>query len=151
MQPIISRDRFPNREKYVPSTLNLNEKVNAMTSKDKRKHARIESLNLSYICLDEDKNIVKQGMGRTLNLSESGILLETHFPIESKHTLQLTISLEEDLLDITGKPVHIHSIEEGKYRIGIQFLNLDQESTKMLKKFISEGGIKKLSKVKEGE
>jgi hypothetical protein len=122
-----------------------------MTSKDKRKHERIESLNLSYICLDEDKNIVKQGMGRTLNLSESGILLETHFPIKSNHTLQLTISLEEDLLDITGKPVHIHSTGDGKYQIGIQFLDLDQESAGMLKKFISEGSAKKLSKVKEGE
>jgi len=122
-----------------------------MTSENKRKHERIESLNLSYICLDEDKNIVKQGMGRTLNISESGILLETHFPIESKHTLQLTISLEEDLLDIKGKPIHIRSIQGGKYQIGIQFLDLDQKSTKILKKFVSDGGIKKKSKVKKGE
>lgn len=135
----------------VPTTLNPKEKENAMTSENKRKHARIESLNLSYICLDEDKNIVKQGMGRTLNISESGILLETHFPIESKHTLQMTISLEEDLLDITGKPVHIRSIGDGKYQIGIQLLDLDQESARMLKKFISEGEVKKLSKVKEDE
>jgi hypothetical protein len=122
-----------------------------MTSEDKRKHERIESLNLSYICLDEDENIVKQGMGRTLNMSESGMLLETHFPIESKHTLQLTISLEEDLLDIKGKPIHIRSIEGGKYQIGIQFLDLDQKSTKILKKFLSDGGVKKISKVKQGE
>jgi len=122
-----------------------------MTSENKRKHERIESLNLSYICLDEDKNIVKQGMGRTLNISESGILLETHFPIESKHTLQLTISLEEDLLDIKGKPIHIRSIQGGKHQIGIQFLDLDPKSTKILKKFISAGGIKKKSKVKKGE
>jgi hypothetical protein len=52
-----------------------------MTSENKRKHERIQSLNLSYICLDEDANIIKQGMGRTLNISESGILLETHFPM----------------------------------------------------------------------
>jgi hypothetical protein len=122
-----------------------------MTSADKRKHERIESLNLSYICLDEDQNIVKQGMGRTLNMSESGMLLETHFPIKSIHKLQLTISLEEDLLDIKGKPVHIRSIEGGKYHIGIQFLDLDQKSTKLLKKFLSEGGVKKISKVKQGE
>jgi hypothetical protein len=35
-----------------------------MTSENKRKHERIQSLNLSYICIDEDENIVKQGMGR---------------------------------------------------------------------------------------
>jgi c-di-GMP-binding flagellar brake protein YcgR len=114
-----------------------------MTSENKRKHERIESLNLSYICLDENKNIVKQGMGRTLNISESGILLETHFPIESKHTLQLTISLEEDLLDIKGKPIHIRAIEGGKYKIGIKFLDLDKKSIKILQRFINEWGAKK--------
>ena len=110
-----------------------------MTSENKRKHERIHSLNLSYICLDEDNNIVKQGMGRTLNISESGILLETHFPIESNHTIQLTVSLEENLLDIIGKPVHVKSIDGGKYQIGIQFADLDENATKMLQNYISGG------------
>jgi hypothetical protein len=110
-----------------------------MTSENKRKHERIQSLNLSYICLDEDKNIVKQGMGRTLNISESGILLETHFPVESNHTIQLTVSLEENLLDIIGKPVHVKSIDGGKYQIGIQFADLDENATKMLQDYISDG------------
>jgi len=110
-----------------------------MTSENKRKHERIQSLNLSYICLDEDNNIVKQGMGRTLNISESGILLETHFPIESNHTIQLTVSLEENLLDIIGKPVHVKSIDGGKYQIGIQFADLDENATKMLQNYISGG------------
>ena len=122
-----------------------------MTPENKRKHERIQSLNLSYICLDEDKNIVKQGMGRTLNLSESGILLETHFPVELNHTIQLTISLEENLLDIKGKPVHVRSIDGGKYQIGIQFLDLDANATNVLQKFISDGETKKKSKVKKGK
>ena len=107
-----------------------------MTSENKRKHERIQSLNLSYICLDEDNNIVKQGMGRTLNISESGILLETHFPIEPKYTVKLTISLEENLLDITGKPVHVKPIDEGKFQIGIHFTDLDENATKLLHDFI---------------
>ena len=114
-----------------------------MTSENKRKHERIQSLNLSYICLDEDKNVVKQGMGRTLNISESGILLETHFPVEPEHTIQLTISLEEDLLDISGKPVHVRSIDGGKYQIGIEFVDLAADSAAILKKFIGVDGTKK--------
>jgi hypothetical protein len=112
-----------------------------MTSENKRKHERIHSLNLSYICLDEDENIIKQGMGRTLNISESGILLETHFPIEPKHVVQLTISLEEDLLDLKGKPVHVRSSDEGKYEIGIQFIDLDQDASNIIKEFVSGGGV----------
>ncbi|MEJ2282491.1 MAG: PilZ domain-containing protein [Desulfobacterales bacterium] len=116
-----------------------------MNSENKRKHERIQSLNLSYICLDEEENVVKQGMGRTLNISESGILLETHFPIEPQHVVQLTISLEEDLLDLKGKPVHVHSREEGIYEIGIQFVDLDQPAIDLLKKFVSGGGVPRKS------
>lgn len=122
-----------------------------MTAENKRKHERIRSLNLSYFCLDENENIVKQGMGRTLNISESGILLETHFPIEFKHTVQLTISLEEDLLDIKGKPIHAKSTEEGIYEIGIQFFELDQNASQVLKKFVSIGGTQKASTREEDE
>jgi len=120
---------------------NSNENVMPMTPENKRKHERIRSLNLSYICLDEANNIIKQGMGRTLNISESGMLLETHFQIDPEHIVRLTISLEEDLLDIKGKPVHIRTNQEGKYEIGIEFFEFDQNSIEVLKNFISEGGV----------
>ena len=90
-------------------------------------------------------------MGRTLNISESGMLLETHFPIEPKHVLQLTISLEEDLLDIQGKPVHIRSDEGGKYQVGIKFVDLGQKSIELLKSFLNAEVPAKTSKVKHNE
>ena len=110
-----------------------------MTSENKRKHERIYSLNLSYICLDEDKNFVKQGMGRTLNISESGILLETHFPVEYNHEVQMTISLEENLLDIKGVPVHVRAGDKGTYQVGIKFMDLDENALALLKQFIEDG------------
>lgn len=109
-----------------------------MTYKNnKRKHQRFQSLNLSYICLDENDNVVKQGMGRTLNISESGILLETHFEIKPKYLLLLTIGLEDDLLEIKGKPIHSRSSDEKKFEIGIEFLERDKNSIRLLKSFIS--------------
>ena len=111
-----------------------------MTSDNKRKHQRIPSLNLSYICLDENNNIVKQGMGRTLNISESGILLETHFPIEPKYLVIMTIALKEDLLEIKGKPIHARSNETGEFEIGIEFLEPDQDSIRLLENFINKYG-----------
>jgi c-di-GMP-binding flagellar brake protein YcgR len=107
-----------------------------MATKEKRKHARIESLNLSYVCLDENNQIIKQGMGRSLNVSESGILLETHFPIDDQHIVTLTIGLEEDLVDIKGRPVHTRKNDAGKYEVGIEFLKSDEKTRKSLKKFI---------------
>ena len=108
-----------------------------MTFENKRKHRRIASLNLSYICLDENNNIVKQGMGRTLNISESGILLETHFPIKSEYLVLLTIALKEDLLEIKGKPIHVRSQETGEFEVGIEFLEPNQDSIRLLENFIN--------------
>jgi len=108
-----------------------------MGLKEKRKHQRINSLNLSYICLDENQNIVKQGMGRTLNVSESGILLETHFPIEKDNTVMLTLGLEEILIDVKGQAVHVRAGDDGIYEIGIEFRDLDDQTGQKLKKFIA--------------
>lgn len=107
-----------------------------MTFDDKRKHPRFQSLNLSYVCLDENNEIVKQGMGRTLNISESGILLETYFPIKLEYKVLLMIGLADDLLEIKGKPIHSRSDFGKKFEVGIEFLELDQDSGQLLKKFI---------------
>ena len=104
---------------------------------EKRRHVRIDSLNLSYICVNEKGEIVNQGMGRTLNVSESGILLETHFAIEPKHLLAMTIAFEDELVDISGKVVHCREKEDGKSEAGIEFLEIDETAFEILKKFIT--------------
>jgi len=105
-------------------------------SQDKRKHERISSLNLSYICLDENEKIIKQGMGRTLNVSESGMLLETHLPVDTQHMVLLTIGLEEDIIELKGKPVHSKKNDKNLYEVGLKFQESDAAVKKTLKKFI---------------
>ena len=107
-----------------------------MATQEKRKHARFNSLNLSYVCLDENNQVIKQGMGRTLNVSESGILLETHFPIDKSHIVTLTMGLGEDLVDIIGRPVHIRATTGGKHEVGIEFTEYDPKASQSLKKFV---------------
>ena len=111
-----------------------------MKIQEKRKHARINSLNLSYICLDKDKKMVKQGMGRTLNVSESGILLETHFAVDLSHTVMLTIGLEEEIIEIKGKPVHSKKNDKGLHEVGIQFQESNKTVTITIKKFVKAFG-----------
>jgi hypothetical protein len=55
----------------------------------------------------------------------------------------LTISLEENLLDIKGKPMHVRSIDGGKYHIGVKFIDLDENATNLLQKYISVDGTEK--------
>jgi hypothetical protein len=111
-----------------------------MNTNEKRKHPRVNSLNLSYICLDEDQQVIKQGMGRTLNVSESGILLETHFPIEANHTVVLSIGFKDRLVDIKGRPAHIRSTGADVYEIGVEFTDLDETARHAVKDYLDSLG-----------
>jgi len=105
---------------------------------EKRRSLRINSLNLSYIGINEDNEIVKQAIGRTLNVSESGILLETHFPIESKQIVSLSLALEDDLINMTGEVVYSRPGDDEKFETGIKFIDLDDNTQEILKVFIKE-------------
>ena len=108
-----------------------------METSDKRKHERVRSLNLlSYVCVDENQDVVRQGMGRTLDVSEGGILLETHAPIDLRQTISLTIGLEDDMTDITGNVVYCKAGELGKFESGIEFQEKDEEGLRILKEYI---------------
>jgi c-di-GMP-binding flagellar brake protein YcgR len=108
-----------------------------MTTNERRHHPRISALNLiSYNCIDETEQIVAQGMGRTLNISEGGILLETHTPIDPKNTIALAIGLEDDLINIKGKVVFSTSGKDEKFEAGIEFLEMQDSTFEILKKFI---------------
>jgi hypothetical protein len=108
-----------------------------MTTEEKRRHYRIDSQNLlNYASFDESGNLARQGMGRTLNVSKTGILLETHVELESGNNIELTIGLEEDLLTIQGKIVYVKPGQEGKFESGIQFFDVDPSSDKLLQRYI---------------
>ena len=108
-----------------------------MTKVNQRKHLRLRSLNLlSYVCIDENQNVVRQGMGRTLDVSEGGILLETHTPIALQHTISLTIGLEDDVTEIDGRAVYSRPGEPGKYESGIAFYGKNEAGLRILRKYI---------------
>jgi len=107
-----------------------------MKSDDKRSEHRIDSHNLlSYECLDEDGKVASQGMGRTLDVSEKGILLETHAPLNQNYLISLTLSLEDMLLDIKGKITHTEEPEKGRFESGIRFVEMDKAKARILRQF----------------
>lgn len=105
---------------------------------ERRKHQRSGAQNLLYyVCLDEDCENVRQGMGKTLNVSLDGILLETHVAIELNHMVSLSIGLEEQTVDIVGKVVHTGKGENGMFKAGIEFQKFDAEARNVLEAFIA--------------
>jgi hypothetical protein len=108
-----------------------------MTQEDKRLHPRIHALNLiSYDCLDKNGQVVMQGMGRTLNVSEGGILLETHVQIEPQSDVLLSIGLEDDLIEIKGKVITSKPGKEDKFESGIQLHEVGKADLVVLKLYI---------------
>jgi len=108
-----------------------------MSEINKRAKDRISSKNLiSYICTNKDNEIVETGMGRTLNVSESGIMLETHTQIENDLDILLSIGLEDNLVDIKGKTIYSQPDDDkGKYNTGVQFVELNEKDRLQLVKF----------------
>lgn len=104
---------------------------------NKRKHERFDALNLlSYVSIDSDGKEWDQGMGRTLNISESGLQLETHEPVDTKNTLLISIGIEDDLVEIKGKAVYTNRGDNGKFESGIEFIHVKPEALRVLKKYI---------------
>lgn len=108
-----------------------------MSEKEKRKHPRINSLNLlAYVCMNENSEIVRQGMAKTLDVSEGGILMETHVPVDPQHTVSLTLGLKDELTDVKGKVVHFRKDGNGRFQSGIQFMENQEPTWRGLRKFI---------------
>lgn len=118
-----------------------------MINEEKRKFARIDSLHLlNYVFSGDDEDGKTQGMGRTLNVSEAGIMLETHTPIAVESYIYLTIGFEEDMVDIKGRVIYTKENESKMNESGIEFLDMDQTCRKILKKYIAAFNAKKTEK-----
>jgi hypothetical protein len=109
-----------------------------MNNEEKRKHSRIDSLHLlNYIYFDESEEEATQGMGRTLNVSESGILLETHNLIDKGNVVSLTIGFEEDMVDIKGRAIYSNKNDRDMFESGIEFFDIDDDALNVLSQYIT--------------
>ena len=105
---------------------------------EKRKYTRISSSSLlSYACVNADNTIVQQGMGKTLDVSEGGILLETHVPIEMQYKVHLDIGFRDDVAKIIGKVAYSRKGKNGRAESGISFEECGEKSQKVLSQFIA--------------
>lgn len=107
-----------------------------MTAREKRRQPRYDSLNLSYVLVDEDGNFIEQSIGRTLNVSESGIRLETHFETNTRQGLLLTIALEDELIELKGKIIYCRAGADAMFETGVVFTEISEKNAGTLKKFI---------------
>jgi hypothetical protein len=108
-----------------------------MSDRDRRKHPRVPTDNIvSYVCIDSEGQAVAEGMGRTLNISQGGLLLESTREIASDYILIMSIDLEDNLLETKGKVAHCRCAGPNTFLTGIQFQGPRQEVTRVIKNFV---------------
>jgi c-di-GMP-binding flagellar brake protein YcgR len=101
-----------------------NANSSGMSTTDRRRYKRIETSNLiSYVFIDKEGNEIKEGMGRTLNISQGGLLLEAYLPVKVQFILIMYIDLEGQLLKTKGKVVHSRPGESGNFFVGVRFVD----------------------------
>lgn len=103
---------------------------------DQRKHERTDSLNLSFFCTDPNDNVMAQGMGRTLNISKTGILLETTFELPPGQQLDMEIALQDDLIDARGTVAHCTAKDDNMYHVGVEFKQISAADQEIIKKHL---------------
>ena len=108
-----------------------------METGDRREGARRDIICiLDYICLDSSGCPVKQGVARSLDISENGARIETHEPIETKHIMFLAIGINEDVCDIKGKVAYCIRMGDGQFESGVDFYEISFDAHAKLKQFI---------------
>ena len=109
-----------------------------MSGIENRTSERQDTLNLvDYVVLSKSGEPLHRAMARTLNVSEKGILLETHLPFDKGQELLLTIGLKNNLFEFKGRIVHIEKREEDVFGYGIEFIDMCDEGMAVLNEFLT--------------
>jgi hypothetical protein len=104
---------------------------------EKRRHVRVETSNcILYESHENEETIVSRSMGKAINISQSGILLETPSPIEVEAVTLVTADLEGKLIEINGKVIYCRETDSGIYQSGVSFIGSDEETAKFALKLV---------------
>jgi len=102
---------------------------------ERRRFVRPEALNLlDYLVVDAQGRQGEYSMGRTLNVSRGGILMETHIPLPVGQQVMITLGLGENLIDVMGRIVYaVYS--SGMHQNGIEFFHVSEEDRRILEEY----------------
>ena len=108
-----------------------------MDARDRRKHTRVKISNfIMHESIDKEGKIVSSSMGKALNVSRSGIMLETAHPIEAENVLLMTVDLNNNPMEMKGRLIYCRETDSGMYQSGINFTGSKDETAQFAVKLI---------------
>jgi len=106
---------------------------------ERRKHQRVKTQNLiSHFAFDETGKLASEGLGRAVDISKGGMLLETPYPIETGNLSLMAVDLENNLFEIKGKLVYTKKTSTGMYLSGIEFVGNNRQVANFIIKLVKE-------------
>jgi len=105
-----------------------------MSPKERRKDLRIATDNL-HLNITFTKGNTQSGSQmecRMVNISLTGLQIETQFPIESEHVHLRAIDLENNPIEIKGRVVYCEKISPEMFHVGIGFIGSNMDKYKFM-------------------
>ncbi len=101
---------------------------------------RLESLNLvSFSHRGKDGKLDLEGVGRTLDLSEGGVLLEVTTSVpDLSEVLDVTLGIRQDILKAHGRIVHQRQLPNGHFALGLSFTDLSPDGRSLITRFLEQ-------------
>lgn len=102
---------------------------------ERRQAERRYALNfLDYEILSKEDKVIGRGLARTLNVSETGLRLETGQFFEPGQKLRITLGMANDLVQVTGKIINSQPENDETCSTGILFIEFDESDKKTYQK-----------------
>ena len=103
---------------------------------ERRHEERRFALNfLDYEVLSAEGAVTGRGLARTLNVSDTGLRLETGQFFDPGQQLRITLGLENDLVQLVGRVVNSEPEGDDLCRSGILFVEFDEAEKKTYQKY----------------
>ncbi len=107
--------------------------------KDRRKFLRFNCSHLaSYIRFDEEGRQCEEEKVRTVDISPDGLRIQTYSTLSVNEVLDLTVAIRERLFNAQGKVLHCEPAADGKFNVGIAFLDVDENNRHILYNYFQE-------------
>ncbi|RPJ07204.1 MAG: hypothetical protein EHM37_18335 [Deltaproteobacteria bacterium] len=104
---------------------------------ERRRYRRVVSNNpMTYVLVNARGSKIGQGIGRVINVSLSGILLETYEYIGSKYIFLVSTDVEGKLIEIVGKVIFSREVSLGVFNSGISLRGEHEDNVKFRRDLI---------------
>ena len=108
-----------------------------MKKEERRKHSRVQIYDpISYLSLDADGEIIEQNVAVVRNVSQTGIQIETFWPVRSEYISLMFFDLAQNQIEVKGEVVYSARNDSGQYNIGINFVGKAKESLQFIKALV---------------